>query len=139
VLIAAVVVGYGVLGADWIAQRGWPMQKDASAVVRYLRTQEDFRYFYADYWDAYRLTFLSDERVRGVPVQVPSTYSRGPLTYGKLRIPEFRDAADGEAVVGLILRREAGPERFGPPPGWEPVYTEREYAVYLQRRHAGAP
>ena len=52
-------------GRGWVDAVGRPVRKPVEPIVSYLKQQSDFRYFYADYWDAYRLAFLSDGRVWG--------------------------------------------------------------------------
>jgi hypothetical protein len=129
VLGAAVMIVYGMLSLQWCVREGWPHQKPAASLVQYLREQDAFEYFYADYWDAYRFTFLTRERVKGVPIR-PGSLGPNPQ-YDKLRVPAYAEPAGQAPVVGLILRREFWPR---PDASAEPAMTDGDYRVYIHQR-----
>jgi hypothetical protein len=128
VLGASLVICFTALAASWCIDGGWRSgHKPAPALVAYLRRQPSFEYFYAGYWDAYRFTFLSGERVRGVPVHPRSV--AGWLQYDKLRIPSYAERARRAKRVGVIVRTADWPESnavLGPP-----VWSNDDYRVYL--------
>jgi hypothetical protein len=60
---------YARLG--WIDPRGRPVRVPLDdPVLAWLDAHRDVRALYGDYWDVYRLAFLTGGRVRGVPLPV---------------------------------------------------------------------
>lgn len=102
-------------------------------VLRYLKTQQSFEYFYAWYWDAYRMTFVTDERVKGIPTE--DLHVIHPL-----RLPEYEIAARKADRVGVVVRKrkikgrrgiqERPLPRWRPPAGVTPVYEDEYYTVF---------
>jgi hypothetical protein len=113
-----------------VTRYGRPLVPPEDPVVEFLKTQDSFVYLYGWYWDVYRLTFLTGERVKGVPVQqFPDTSAR--LTwFDHLRIPEYADEARGVGQIGVVVRR-AERARWRPPSGLRPVYRDNKYLVYV--------
>lgn len=132
ILGTCLVLCFGTLAAVWCFDEGWRSgHKPAPLLVDYLHRQQDFDYFYAGYWDAYRFTFLADERVRGVPVHPKSVAARAQ--YDKLRIPSYAEAARRAERVGVIVRAEDWSEPsavLG-----EPVWRNDDYRVFVLPRH----
>ena len=105
-LMTALVVVYSGLLFQWNKNHDWPIQKESQKLVMYLKQQEEFQYLLGDYWDVYRFSFLTNEHIRGVPIQMGSVYMAHVRYTGSIRVESYRKESIEAKSVGILLRRE---------------------------------
>lgn len=83
----------------WIDDRGWPVATPLDEpVLDWLQEHPEVDSFLAGYWDAYKLTFLADRPIRGIPFSVYPN-----------RFPEWsRDLPGGHPQIVIGRRNQRG-------------------------------
>ena len=127
-LMTALVVVYSGLLFQWNKNHDWPIQKESQKLVMYLKQQEEFQYLLGDYWDVYRFSFLTNEHIRGVPIQMGSVYMAHVRYTGSIRVESYRKESIEAKSVGILLRREL---QLQAPPHSELRFQDEQYELYV--------
>ena len=101
----------------WYARFGWiderpsgPSRRNARSALAWLESHRDVAEFLGDYWDVYRLSFLAESRVHGIPFPVyPNRFPQWSSQLRKAASEPARAAVSGRQRVS----RRGDPGRGG--------------------------
>jgi hypothetical protein len=106
----------------WIDERGWPVRVPlADTALEWLDAHRPVKVITGDYWDVYRLAFLTGGRVRGVP-----------LAGFPDRFPEWSSAPGGiRPEVQIVRPTKVGffTSVWALPPGSKVLYQARGITI----------
>ena len=93
----------------WIDERCVPVRRQLDdAALAWLEERPDVRWIQGGYWDVYRLSFLTDGRVRGVPLPVfPDRFPGWQVECpgGRPQILVVRSSTEGQYFLNQALRQ----------------------------------
>jgi hypothetical protein len=93
----------------WIDERCVPVRRRLDdAALAWLEERPEVRWIQGGYWDVYRLSFLTKDRVRGVPLPVfPDRFPEWQVECpgGRPQILVVRSSPEGQFFLNLALRQ----------------------------------
>jgi hypothetical protein len=106
----------------WIDARGWPVRvRRADPALEWLDAHREVKVITGDYWDVYRLAFLTGGRLLGLPLPVYHD-----------RFPEWSSArGGGRPEVEIVRPRKVGyaTSLWALPPGSRVLYQARGITI----------